>query len=159
MANTPTYGWPYPGPDDGPDGPEQIEALALAIEGTLSTLVPNSGVLTSLAVTVGTDWSILTNEHQVIGKEMFLHLWLERTGVAVTQTGAGNIAGDPVVATINDAAKRPVFDCFGNFRASVTDGAFQITASDGVIKIASMHTGATIATNATIQIYQSFPIP
>jgi len=39
MATTPIYHWPSPELTDKPDGPAQIKALALAIEGTVSGLI------------------------------------------------------------------------------------------------------------------------
>lgn len=36
MGTTPTYGFPFPEPDDEPDGPEQIGALAEAADSSLA---------------------------------------------------------------------------------------------------------------------------
>jgi hypothetical protein len=38
VASTPIYGWPRPGRNDPPDGPEQLANLAEAVEGTVSGL-------------------------------------------------------------------------------------------------------------------------
>lgn len=160
MPSTPVFNLPYPAPDETPNGPEDIQALALAFETALANLVPNSGVLTNLAVTPGAGWSTLVNEHHVIGKKMWLHLQMQRTGAnVVTGSNPGNIEGDPLVATITNAARRPTMDCFGAFRGSVTSGSVQLTAALGEIKIADMHTNSVIATSDTVQVYFAYAIP
>jgi len=41
MGTTPKYGWPYPElTPDPPDGPAQVKALALAVEGTVAQTAP-----------------------------------------------------------------------------------------------------------------------
>lgn len=47
MGSTPTYNLPYPEPEDAPDGPEQIGALA---EGTDTATIPRWRAISTVPV-------------------------------------------------------------------------------------------------------------
>lgn len=161
MPSTPTYGIYYPGPDDAPDGPGEIQQTAETTETALGGLLPDSGVLTSLDLTPGTGWAVDIKEHRTLGKKMFLHLQFSRSGSAINaDTGnPGNIIGDPVLGTINDVTHRPVMDWFGLGRSNVTSGAVQINAADGQVKIVDIHSGSSIITGQIVQLAASYMIP
>lgn len=158
MPTTPTYGLRYPGPDEEPNGPTQIQNLAEDTEGALSTLIPDSGLLATLSVTPSTGFSLGTNLHRVIGKKMYLLLEFVRTGADLgPSAGSWNIT-DTTLGTINDAAKRPVMDNYPIFRATLTSGAAQVNAS-GSVRITDMHTDSEVRTNDSVYVYTHYPIP
>lgn len=165
MLATPTYGLRYPEDTDPPIGRDdqtQLEFLAEDVEKTLAALVADTGLRTDLDVVPGAGWTVTICEYRLIGKDMSLHLWLKRTGAAIDATSVGNI-GDALLFTIADTAMRPCMDWFGQFRHSVTSGAFFLL-EDGTCTLADMHSNSSIKTfsdesNSTVQFYANYPIP
>lgn len=164
MGATTLYGLRYPELTDRPAGDEQLLALAEDTELALRNLVPDSGTLTDTPITAAAGWSVMIKEHRLIGKEMTLHLMMRRDGTAITASAAGNITGEPLVATISNAALRPVMNVYGAFRASLTSGGFSLSTA-GEINLNDAHSGSSIAAPDsdggyhTVQIYAEYPIP
>lgn len=163
MPVTPDHGLSYPGPDDLPDGPGQIKQLALDTEAALQVLIPDTGVKTDLDVTASTNWTISAKQYRIIGKKMYLRLQIVYSGANITAdgTGTGQAPGnipDTVIATINDATKRPTIAAFGLYRSTVTSGASQI-AADGRVSAVDAHTTSQIRTNDTVNVSMAYPIP
>ena len=162
MPSTPDHGLHYPGPDDLPDGPTQMGNLATDTEAALQALVPDSGVKANLSVTPEPDWDVAVAQYRTIGKKMELHLQLIYSGTGIT----ANIATDPnpgnipdtTIATIADAAHRPVMQAFGCFRCSVTSGSVQLNV-DGPVRIIDAHTASTIGNGDSLHIHAVYPIP
>lgn len=167
MPATPTYGLRYPVATDRPIGDEQFQALAEDIEDAATRLVPDTGSVTDTPVTAATGWQILVKEHRKIGKIVTLHVWARRTGAALTSAASGgsnpgNLAYT-VVANMTDAALRPSFNMYNQYRASLTGGlsSFQ---PNGELAIDDSHSGSTIAKDtdedsSTVQLYFVYPIP
>lgn len=163
MPTTPLYGLRYPGPGEIPNGRVQVQNLATDLDNTLGTLVPDTGVLTNLALTPATSWTVSINQHRIIGKTMFLSLQIDWGGAEIVAMGAGdaypgNLPDTPVV-TITDATKRPSFDAYGVYRANVTSGALQVNAANGIISIVDAHTSGKIRVGDFIRVYAYYPIP
>lgn len=163
-----TRGLRYPESTDPPIGDDdtpQIALLADDIDAAMSALVTDTGSMTNAPVTAAAGWSVLIAEYRLIGKDCTLHVWLKRTGAAVTASSTGNVAGDPDLFTITDSTLRPSFDLVtGTFRASFTGGSYQIT-SVGVCSLFDMHSSSSIAapdndgTYHTLQVYTNYPVP
>ncbi|MBO0826198.1 MAG: hypothetical protein J2P24_00310 [Streptosporangiales bacterium] len=162
------HGLRYPEPTDlpiGVDDTPQIDLLAEDIDTALNGLIADTGsVIQGVPVSPAAGWELLLAEYRLIGKDMTLHVWLKRTGAAITAGTTGNIAGDPPIFTVTDAGLRPSLDqVVGQFRTSFTGGAYMLTSA-GVASIYDMHASSTIAaptseTYHTLQAYCNYPIP
>ncbi|MBO0826200.1 MAG: hypothetical protein J2P24_00320 [Streptosporangiales bacterium] len=163
MPVTPDHDLTYPNPDDAPNGPRQVQQLALDVDQALTGLLVDTGVQAGLDVTPAAGWQVTARQYRLIGKKMYLRLETQRTGANITAdtTGAGNAPGniaDTVIATINDVQLRPAFDTYGLFRGSITSGSCQVGA-DGRVWIVDMHSNSSIRTNDTVNISMPYPIP
>lgn len=158
MGTTPVHNIPYPDDDDDTDVPEDFQATAEAVDTALTNLVPNTGVLTNLAITAGTGWTLASREHVIDGRIMFMHATFTRSGAQIDASDEGNIT-DTTLGTIDNAADRPAMDVYGTGRASLTSGAAQCSAAAGVIRLTDMHSTSRIETAHEVNVYFVWPLP
>lgn len=159
MPSTIDHDLHYPGPDEKPN-PKQVQRLAEDTDAALTALIQDTGVRTDLSVTPASGWSIAVKAYRVVGKAMDLRLQIVRNAAAITDAGGstpGNIA-DTVVATINDATKRPSMDTFGIYRCAVTSGSSQVNA-DGQVWVTDLHKGSSISSSDALNVRVTYPIP
>lgn len=162
------HGIYFPADTDRPIGDNDVTHIALtaeSIDAALSALVPDTGTVnTGVPVTPASGWEVLLAEYRAIGKDMYLHVWLKRTGAAITADSAGNVAGDPDLFTITDPALQPSFTPAPvQFRASFTGGACQMKVG-GLCSMYDMHSGSSIKAPTsesyhTLQVFVNYPIP
>lgn len=161
MLSTTDHDLHYPGPDDFPNAPKQIEQLAEDTEAALAALIQDSGVRTDISVTPESGWAVAAKSYRTVGKTMELRLSITRNAGDITAVGSGSTPGniaDMTIATIGDATKRPTMDTFGEFRAAITGGSCQVN-SDGGVVIADAHAGSTIREGDAVTIHATYPIP
>lgn len=160
MPATSVYGLRYPHLDDqaGHD-PVQTQRLAEDTEAMLAGLLPDTGVLSGPTLSMGPGMALTDARYRIIGNEMELFVWAENTGVVILGSSTGNITGDPAVATITQANRRPAFTWFGTYVASQVSGQCQIDAGSGAIQLLTAQSGGDINSGDTIRIHALYPLP
>lgn len=164
MAGTTTlYGFPYPGPDDPDNVPGDIQALAEAIEATISGLITDTGDQSNLSVTPGANWAVSSAAYRVLlGKLMLVTFNVTYSGADITagaagDTHPGNMA-DTTMLTVQDTAKRPTTNQIAEAKATFTGGTAQLNTA-GVLQIVDMHTSSKISSGDNVLTSFCYGLP
>ena len=151
-------GYPYPDDLEMPDGPEQIEALAKAIDtdvGALAVLVAQlrATSIVTTGATAASGWTVAGLDAEVVGGRT-VYLSLTFRGPALTPGSNGNI-GDTTIATL-PAGLRPRQLAQFVYGDGQAHGEGLINP-DGTIVLRTLSTSISSGTNT--RLYVSFTLP
>lgn len=179
MPETQNYGFEHETPQSKPgitltgdiDGSapilaEQVDSVLASIDARLSETEGDVSALQALtatdsgwqvpAVTAASGFELNSAAYRRWGPIVTLRIALTRTGADIDATSAGNVLGDPLIATIDtvdirpDTIRREVL-----MLCTVTSGAGYVD-TDGTIQLADLHTNSTLRTDDIIRFSDTY---
>lgn len=178
MPETATFGFEYETPQSKPgitltgdiDGSSPIlaEQVDSALSGIDSRLTAAEGAITTLqgsspsdtgwiplSLTLGTGFALSESNYRQWGPIVTVRIILVRTGADITANSAGNVGGDPLIATISNVDARPDRQRNVLARCMITSGSVTIGTS-GVIQLTDLHSNSSLRTDDDIRVSDTY---
>lgn len=178
MPETPNYGFEYETPQTKPgitltgdiDGSapilaEQvdsvlsgIDARVAAAEGAITALQttnPSDTGWLNLGITLASGFALESSVYRRWGPVVSIRVVLERTGSNITANSAGNVVGDPLICTINNALLRPDRQQVSVARCTNTSGALEINTT-GAVNVVDLHSSSALNTDDVIRFTSTY---
>jgi hypothetical protein len=178
MPQTPTYGFEFETPQTKPgitltgdiDGSspilaEQVETVIAAVdarvaaaEGDIAALQvtdPGDTGWLTLSTTPAVGFTLVSAVYRLWGPVVGIRVEYERTGGTISADSQGNVAGDPLITTINTVAARPSQQEITTLHASITSGGALISTA-GAINLTDMHSSSSILAGNFVRVSATF---
>lgn len=166
MPETATFGFEFETPQTKPgitltgdiDGSSPIlaEQVDTALAGIESRVSANEGDITALqastatdtgwlalSITLGSGFTQVESFYRRWGPLIGIRIFLTRSGADITANSAGNVAGDPVMCTLDSATFRPVALHPVQLLCSITSGGAYVDTV-GQLRIADLNSSSSL---------------